>query len=66
MGKAIRASVVVLLFACSGYAGEIHNDVKQPTPPPASAIQETNAGGEIQNDLTETLLSVLGSVLSLF
>jgi hypothetical protein len=65
MGKAIRASVVVLLLACSAYAGEIQNDVKQPTSPPASAIQQTNAGGIMPNDFTETVLSVLGSLLAL-
>lgn len=63
MGKAVRASVVVLCLTCSAQAGWIQNDVKQPTPPPT---EEATADGDIQNGLTETLLSVLGSVLALF
>jgi len=62
MVKALRASVLVLVLACSGYAGEIHNDVKQPTPAPT---QEATADGWIHNGLTEAVLSVLGSVLAL-
>ena len=65
MGKTIRASVVVFLLACSAYAGDMQNDVKQPTTP-ASAAQEVAADGEIQNGFTETVLSLLGSVLALF
>ena len=66
MGKAIRASVLVLLLTCSVQAGWIHTGVTEPPPPtPAIAEQETTAKGEIQNDLTETVLSVLGSVLAL-
>ena len=63
MGKAIRASVLVLALACSAQAGHIHNDVKQPTPAPT---QEATADGYMQTGLTETLLSVLDSVLALF
>jgi hypothetical protein len=62
MGKAIRASALVLLLTCSAYAGEMQNDVKQPTPAPT---QEATADGWIPNDLTDTVLSVLGSVLAL-
>jgi hypothetical protein len=67
MGKALRASVLVLLLTCSVQAGWIHNGVTEPPPPaPAVAEQEPTANGDIQNDLTETVLSVLGSVLALF
>jgi len=67
MGKAIRASVLVLFLACSAQAGHIHNDAKLPTPAPT---QEAAADGYIQNEqpdsLMETVLSVIGSVLALF
>lgn len=75
MGKAIRASVLVLLLACSVQAGWIHNDVTgtpPPPPPPSITEQEPTASGEMQNDaadaadsLTETLLIALESVLAL-
>jgi hypothetical protein len=63
MGKAIRASVLVLVLACSAQAGHIHNDAKPPTPAPT---QEVTADGYVQNDLTETVLSLLASMLTLF
>ncbi len=70
MGKAIRASVLVLVLACSARAGYIHNDAAPTPPPPAITEQESIADGEIQNDaagsLTETVLNLLGSVLALF
>lgn len=67
MGKAIRASVLVLLLTCSAQAGWIHNPVAGPQPPePARVEQEPAANGEIQNGLTETVLSLLESVLALF
>jgi hypothetical protein len=70
MCKAICASVLVVLLSCSTYAGEMQNDVKRPLPPSTTAAQETTAGGIMQNEepdgLTETVLSLLGSVLALF
>jgi len=71
MGKAIRASVLVLVFACSAQAGYIHNDVKgtPPPPPPTVTQEEQTAEGEVQDGaaggLTETVLSVIGSLLAL-
>jgi hypothetical protein len=74
MGKAIRASVLVLLLACSAHAGWIHNPVTgtPPPPPPAVTEQEPTASGDMQNgaadaadSLTETLLGALESVLAL-
>lgn len=66
MGKAIRASVLVLLLACSAQAGYMQNDVTA-TP---GAVQGQAAYGIRQNEepgsLTESVLSVLGSVLALF
>ena len=46
MGKAIRASVLVLLLACSTSAGIMQNGSPEPPPPPppaTQAIQEPTA-----------------------
>jgi hypothetical protein len=72
MGKAVRASVLVLVLACSAQAGWIQNGVTDPPPPPPPqtlVAQEPPADNETPNDgpesLTETVLSVLESVLAL-
>jgi len=75
MGKAIRASVLVLLLIGSAQAGWIHTPVTgtpPPPPPPAVTEQEPTASGEMHNgatdaadSLTETLLIALESVLAL-
>ena len=41
MGKAIRASALVLLLACSASAGVITHDVYQPPPPPPPQQQSS-------------------------
>jgi hypothetical protein len=47
MGKAIRASALVLLLACSTSAGIIQNDKTQPPPPPATqSVQEPTTDGQ--------------------
>lgn len=71
MRKAVSASVLVLLLACSAYAGDIQNGVTGTPPPPKNATQEQQASdGEIQDgaadSLTETVLSVIERVLTLF
>lgn len=72
MGKAIRASALILLLACSAQAGYMQNDAPAPPPPsqPASAIQEPTTGGEVSNDVSDSLtgialdlLAVLSSLL---
>jgi len=82
MSKAIRASVLVLLLACSAQAGWIQNPVPDP-PPPANAersgwiqndspdaVNQQNADGDIQNDsagsLTQIALDLLTTLPSLF
>ncbi|OLE53142.1 MAG: hypothetical protein AUG51_14710 [Acidobacteria bacterium 13_1_20CM_3_53_8] len=70
MSKTIRASVLILLLACSAYAGDMQNGVTDsPPPPPPSAVQEQPTGGEMQNgvadSLMETALTLLESVLAL-
>lgn len=68
MSKALRASVLLLLLTSSVQAGWMGNDVKQP--PPTSTTQEATADGIMPNEepdcLTETVLTVIESVLSLF
>jgi hypothetical protein len=70
MGKAFRASLLVLLLACSAQAGYMPNGSPDPTPPLASAEQEPSLDGNIPNDapnslteLTLDLLAVLPSLL---
>jgi hypothetical protein len=56
MIKAIRASVLVLLLACSAQAGWIQNGVADepppPPPPPATAAQGPTTDGEIDAGVT--------------
>jgi hypothetical protein len=62
MRKILTATALLLALGCPALAGEIHN----PKPQPAAApTQETNADGYMPNGLTETVLSLLGSVLAL-
>ena len=76
MFKIIRASVLVLLLACSAQAGEMQNGAPQPPPPPppsSEPIQQEGATTEAEEDptfeladtLTEAALSVLDNVLAL-
>ena len=64
MGKAIRASALLLLLACSAQAGWMGNDSPAPPPPsqPAGAVQEPAGGeittGEIPNDTTDILTQI--------
>jgi hypothetical protein len=79
MVKAIRASALILLLACSTQAGYIQNDA--PAPPPSSqpasgeqvptgATTGPSANGYMQNDasssLTQIALDVLAVLPSLF
>jgi hypothetical protein len=71
MVKAIRASVLILLLACSAQAGYMGNGSPEPPPPPpAPAVQQTaTTNGEMPNDaaatITEAALTVLNTVLAL-
>lgn len=78
MGKAIRASALVLLLACTAQAGWMMNDRTPPPPPPPATAQPgqttgddvpTNTDGDIQNGaadgLTQTVLDLLAGVLTL-
>jgi hypothetical protein len=56
MGKAIRASALILLLTCSAQAGYIPNET--PVPPPSQptvAAQEPTTDGYIPNDAADSL-----------
>ena len=71
MSKAIRASVLILLLACSAQAGYIPNDT--PAPPPPSTAQEPvddTLNGEmstpgVSDILTQAALDLLTALPSL-
>jgi ABC-type molybdate transport system substrate-binding protein len=71
MGKAIRASVLILLLTCTARAGWMGNESPTPPPPqPTSVAQEQTTDGEITTmsagSLTQIaldLLTVLPSLL---
>lgn len=71
MGKAVRASALVVLLACSTHAGYIPYGSPEPPPPaPASTTEEGQTPeGYIPNGepdgLAEAVLSVVGTVLAL-
>jgi hypothetical protein len=58
MGKAIRASVLILLLACSAQAGWIQNESPAPPPQPTNAVQEPTTDGWIQNGTAGTLTQI--------
>lgn len=59
MGKAVRASALILLLACSAQAGWMGTGVAPP-PPPETVEQEPTEGS-----LTQTVLDLLAGVFSL-
>jgi hypothetical protein len=67
MGKAICASVLVLLMACTARADWMQNG--SPAPPPANAVQEQTTDGDISttsaNGLTQIALDLLALLPSL-
>jgi hypothetical protein len=75
MGKAIRASLLILLLTCSAQAGYIPNDTPAPPPPqPANAVQEPTNNATLNGDistpsasdiLTQTVLDMLALLPSL-
>jgi hypothetical protein len=69
MGKAIRASVLVLLLACSARADWMANGSPAP-PQPANAVQEQTTDGDIStmsaDGLTQLALDMLAALPSLF
>lgn len=62
MRKTLGVCLLILLLTGSASAGIIPNE----SPAPPAATQEQTADGIIQGGLTETVLSVLESVLALF
>jgi hypothetical protein len=72
MSKALRASLLVLLMACSAQAGYMPNGSPEPpdTPPAASVAQEQTTDGDISTtsagSLTQIVLDLLATLPSLF
>lgn len=73
MGKAIRASVLVLLLACSAQAGWIQNPAPAPPPPspqtsfaqePTDAVQEPTTGGETSTGVADSLTQIALDLLA--
>ena len=78
MGKAIRASLLVLLLACSAQAGYMPNET--PAPPPPSQPGEMQNGsptssqptggemtaGEMPNGTTDSLTQIALDLLAVF
>jgi hypothetical protein len=75
MVKVIRASVLILLLACSAQAGYMQNDAPAPLPPPPSspanaapeptdATQEPTANSIMQNDAAESITQITLDVLA--
>ncbi|HEX8351901.1 MAG TPA: hypothetical protein VF611_03185 [Pyrinomonadaceae bacterium] len=72
MSKVIRASLFVLLLACSTQAGEMqHGSPQPPLPQPTPQVEEKEPTAEedTPDDVTDTLieaaLSVLNTLLAL-
>ena len=71
MRRVFSTSLLILLLTVSARAGYIQNGVTSPppSPPPAITQEEPTAEGEMPNgeagSLTETVLSVIESVLAL-
>lgn len=70
MGKAIRASALTLLLACSAQAGWMGNESPAPPPSqPTSAVGAPAADGWMPNgvatDLTQSALDLLAVLPSL-
>ncbi len=72
MRKTLTTAALVLTLACPAFAGIMHTPA--PAPPPPNTVQaETVTGGESETEttdaadgLTETVLTVLESVLAIF
>jgi hypothetical protein len=71
MGKAIRASVLLLLLCSVTRAGYIPNGSPTPPPQPASTATELQTASEdgtqgtSQNGVTQTALELLAGLLSI-
>jgi len=70
MRKTLCAAAFVLALYGSAFAGDIPNPLAPQPPPPGMTTEEQVTDSEMQNDepdsLTETVLSALERVLSIF
>jgi hypothetical protein len=74
MVKAIRASALILLLACSAQAGYMQNDAPAPPPPapatstvqePTNAAQDPTLDGIMPNDAPNNLTQVALEMLAM-
>jgi hypothetical protein len=71
MRKTLTTAALLLAFSCPAFAGEMATP-GSPTPPPTTAnateesrgVQEPTTGGEIPNDVTDTLTGIALEVLA--
>ncbi len=73
MRKTLTTAALLLAFSCPAFAGEMHTP-GSPTPPlpttanatqePIDAVQEPTTGGEIPNDLTDSLTGIALELLA--
>lgn len=72
MRKVIGVSALVLALVCSAHAGEMQNGITG-TPPQSSATatqqtatatQQPTTGGDMQNDVTDSLTQIALSVIA--
>lgn len=72
MRKTLTTAVLLLAFSCPALAGEMHTP-GSPTPPPTTAnatqepmdaVQEPTTGGEIPNDVTDSLTGIALELLA--
>jgi hypothetical protein len=64
MGKTIRASLLVLLLACSVQAGYMPNGSPEPPPQPASVVEAPTANGWMANEAAESLTQITLDLLA--
>ena len=65
MGKAIRASALILLLTCTARAGWMGNESPTPPPPqPASVAQEPTTDGDISTTSVESLTQIALDLLA--
>lgn len=64
MGKAIRASALVLLLVCSAQAGWIHADIAPPPPDEQEQTTGSDAADKPQDGSAETLTQAVLDLLA--
>lgn len=67
MSRTIRASVLILLLACSAYAGEMQNgvtgDMQNGSTAQSTTVNTAQEPQASENTITQVVLTILTSVL---